>query len=121
STPPCAPHTPCATHAFPLNAPPPTELHTLSLHDALPIDPQRKTVLLVRQFRIPVYLENGDGMIIEACAGLLDENDPETAIRKERSEEHTSNSSHDQISYAVFCLKKKKKQNHIKHLHNHRE
>src|SRR3989440_6908550 len=25
-----------------------------------------------------------------------------------RSEEHTSNSSHDQISYAVFCLKKKK-------------
>src|SRR5206468_12746762 len=26
-----------------------------------------------------------------------------------RSEEHTSNSSHDQISYAVFCLKKKKK------------
>src|SRR2546427_7742947 len=27
-----------------------------------------------------------------------------------RSEEHTSNSSHSQISYAVFCLKKKKKQ-----------
>src|SRR2546428_5400324 len=26
-----------------------------------------------------------------------------------RSEEHTLNSSHDQISYAVFCLKKKKK------------
>src|SRR2546427_5352636 len=30
----------------------------------------------------------------------------------ERSEEHTSNSSHSQISYAVFCLKKKKKHNH---------
>src|SRR2546427_1649227 len=28
---------------------------------------------------------------------------------KERSEEHTSNSSHSQISYAVFCLKKKKR------------
>src|SRR2546427_6339167 len=28
-----------------------------------------------------------------------------------RSEEHTSNSSHSQISYAVFCLKKKKKTN----------
>src|SRR2546421_2353922 len=27
----------------------------------------------------------------------------------ERSEEHRLNSSHDQISYAVFCLKKKKK------------
>src|SRR2546430_12246768 len=28
--------------------------------------------------------------------------------RPERSEEHTSDSSHSQISYAVFCLKKKK-------------
>src|SRR2546427_4937128 len=28
-----------------------------------------------------------------------------------RSEEHTLNSSHSQISYAVFCLKKKKKDN----------
>src|SRR2546430_10954664 len=31
------------------------------------------------------------------------------AIREERSEQHTSNSSHSQISYAVFCLKKKEK------------
>src|SRR2546430_12093368 len=30
------------------------------------------------------------------------------AMRVERSEEHTSESSHSQISYAVFCLKKKK-------------
>src|SRR2546430_1676180 len=30
-------------------------------------------------------------------------------IRSGRSEEHTSESSHSQISYAVFCLKKKKK------------
>src|SRR2546430_12270638 len=29
-------------------------------------------------------------------------------FRKFRSEEHTSESSHSQISYAVFCLKKKK-------------
>src|SRR5216683_5128662 len=29
-----------------------------------------------------------------------------------RSEEHTSEPSHDQISYAVFCLKKKKKKNY---------
>src|SRR2546427_7699864 len=28
---------------------------------------------------------------------------------RERSEEHTLNSSHSQISYAVFCLKKKKR------------
>src|SRR2546430_12641090 len=30
------------------------------------------------------------------------------AANEKRSEEHTSNSSHSQISYAVFCLKKKK-------------
>src|SRR5258708_26562657 len=32
-----------------------------------------------------------------------------------RSEEHTSDSSHQIISYAVFCLKKKKKQRHRRH------
>jgi len=53
----------------------------------LPIDPERQTVLLVRQFRMPVYLDDKKGFIIEACAGLLDENDPETAIRKEAEEE----------------------------------
>jgi len=53
----------------------------------LPIDPVRGTVLLIRQFRMPAWLDNGDGMIVEACAGLLDENDPETAIRKEAEEE----------------------------------
>ncbi len=53
----------------------------------LPIDPVRNTVLLVRQFRMPVFLTDENGFIIEACAGLLDENDPETAIRKEAEEE----------------------------------
>src|SRR2546427_2013169 len=33
-----------------------------------------------------------------------------------RSEEHTSDSSHSQISYAVFCLKKKKKKRNKKHV-----
>ncbi len=49
---------------------------------------QKKTVILTRQFRMPTYLnKNPDGMMIEACAGLLDENDPETAIIKEIEEE----------------------------------
>jgi nudix-type nucleoside diphosphatase (YffH/AdpP family) len=54
----------------------------------LPVDPSRGTVLLVRQFRMPVEVnrERG-GMLIEACAGKLDANDPETAIRKEAEEE----------------------------------
>jgi nudix-type nucleoside diphosphatase (YffH/AdpP family) len=56
----------------------------------LPIDPVRGTVLLVRQFRMPAYMNqpaHDGGMLIEACAGLLDKNDPETAIRKEAEEE----------------------------------
>jgi len=58
----------------------------------LPIDRERGTVLLVRQFRMPAYLNPRSGagergMLIEVCAGLLDANDPETAIRKEAEEE----------------------------------
>jgi nudix-type nucleoside diphosphatase (YffH/AdpP family) len=56
---------------------------TILLHDA-----GRGTVLLARQFRYPVYV-NGhpDGMLLEAAAGLLDDDDPETAIRRETAEE----------------------------------
>jgi nudix-type nucleoside diphosphatase (YffH/AdpP family) len=52
------------------------------------VDPTRSTVLLTRQFRVPAYV-NGhpDGMLIETPAGLLDEDDAETAIRWEAEEE----------------------------------
>jgi len=52
------------------------------------VDPARDTVLLTRQFRFPAYV-NGhpDGMLVETAAGLLDDDDPETAIRREASEE----------------------------------
>ena len=53
----------------------------------LPYDPSRSTVLLVRQFRYPAYVTGHREPLIEACAGLLDENDPETCIRKEAEEE----------------------------------
>lgn len=53
----------------------------------LPFDPERSTVLLVRQFRYPAYVTGHAEPLVEACAGLLDENDPETAIRKEAEEE----------------------------------
>ena len=51
-------------------------------------DEMRGTVLLTRQFRLPAYL-NGhpDGMLVEAPAGLLDGEDPESAIRREAEEE----------------------------------
>jgi GDP-mannose pyrophosphatase NudK len=49
---------------------------------------RRGTVLLTRQFRFPTYV-NGleDGMLVEACAGLLDNQSPEAAIRREAEEE----------------------------------
>lgn len=49
---------------------------------------QKGTVILTRQFRLPTFINgNLDGMMIEVCAGLLDENDPEVAIRRETEEE----------------------------------
>jgi nudix-type nucleoside diphosphatase (YffH/AdpP family) len=54
----------------------------------LPYDPARGTVLLVRQFRFPAYITDyPEPHLVEACAGLLDKNDPETAIAKEAEEE----------------------------------
>ncbi len=53
----------------------------------LPYDRARGTVLLARQFRLPAYLSGGDGMLIEACAGLLDGGDPEACARREAEEE----------------------------------
>ncbi|HNR07733.1 MAG TPA: GDP-mannose pyrophosphatase NudK [Saprospiraceae bacterium] len=48
----------------------------------------KKTVVLTRQFRMPTYLNGNDsGMLIEACAGLLDHDEPEDCIRKETEEE----------------------------------
>ena len=48
----------------------------------------RKTVILTRQFRMPSYLNgNNDGMMIEVCAGLLDQDDPLACIKKEAEEE----------------------------------
>lgn len=46
------------------------------------------TVILTRQFRLPTFINgNSDGMLIEACAGLLDKDDPENCIRRETEEE----------------------------------
>ena len=53
----------------------------------LPYDPQRKTVLLTRQLRLPVYLQDGLAGSIEACAGKLDGEKAETRIIKEMQEE----------------------------------
>jgi nudix-type nucleoside diphosphatase (YffH/AdpP family) len=55
---------------------------------ALLFDRERRTVLLTRPFLYPVYVNDHlDGMLIEPAAGLRDDDDPLTAIRREAAEE----------------------------------
>src|SRR6478672_4652776 len=87
----------------------PPEIYTLSLHDALPIwTPGEST-------------ERSTAPATSTPLATIDS----TACPDRKSTR--LNSSHDQISYAVFCLKKKKKNNYdiyfkikkkIKHMHN---
>ena len=56
---------------------------TILLHN-----PVADTVSLTRQFRLPTYVNgNPTGMLIETCAGLLDDDHPDDAIRREMEEE----------------------------------
>src|SRR5437867_7552894 len=81
---------------------PPTDIYTLSLHDALPISPLGAITLLRRE-------GTAAGQALAAAAvsstlGLL-----LTVVLRSRDRKSTRlNSSHRTISYAVFCLKKKK-------------
>jgi nudix-type nucleoside diphosphatase (YffH/AdpP family) len=50
-------------------------------------DPRRNTVLLTRQFRFPAFVNGHEAPLIEVVAGLLEGDDPETAIRREAEEE----------------------------------
>lgn len=51
-------------------------------------NPQKKNVLLTRQFRMPTFLNGNDnGLMIETCAGKLDEADPKQCVIREALEE----------------------------------
>ena len=50
-------------------------------------DPDRRTVILTRQFRFPAYVSGWTDLLIEAPAGLLDNASPEERIRAETEEE----------------------------------
>src|SRR5437588_8290083 len=75
---------------FFFNVPAPTEIYTLSLHDALPISGRQNSLLCA----IPVRC--GIEIVIDSAA------------RRPDRKGTRLNSSHTVISYAVFCLKKKK-------------
>ena len=53
----------------------------------LPYDPSRRVAMLVRQFRAPVFHAAGEPEVLEAPAGMLDEDDPADCARREAREE----------------------------------
>ncbi|WP_273826142.1 MULTISPECIES: NUDIX domain-containing protein [Pseudomonas] len=48
---------------------------------------EKRSVVLTRQFRFPVFVNGHDGMLVEAAAGLLENASPEERIRAEAEEE----------------------------------
>ncbi len=71
-----------------------TEVHKREVYDRgngaaiLLYNKPDRTVVLIRQFRLPTYLNgNPTGMLIETCAGLLEEDNPDDTIRREVEEE----------------------------------
>src|SRR5438105_5220067 len=82
----------------------PTEIYTLSLHDALPIFPGRAPGARPRAMRPPV------ARTCTQRGGRRSGRFLGTGVRRDPDRKSTRlNSSHEWISYAVFCLKKKKK------------
>lgn len=64
----------------------------------LPLDRERGTVLLVRQFRLPPHINGDPALLVEACAGIVENgDDPAEAIRKELEQE---------VGYRVHNLRK---------------
>jgi GDP-mannose pyrophosphatase NudK len=64
-----------------------------------------KTVILTRQFRLPTYMNgNSDGLMIEVCAGLLDSDTPEEAIKREAGEETGYKISHVHKVYEAYMV-----------------
>src|SRR5207302_11511880 len=102
---------------FSMNYSPPTQIYTLSLHDALPISTCRSP----RAISSPLSAEGASTSSpptrptsrrpISRCShrtfAITSHTSPSTAERTDRKSTRL-NSSHVKISYAVFCLKKKK-------------
>ena len=53
----------------------------------LPYNLASRTIVVTRQFRLPAYLAGHDDLLIEAAAGMLDDETPEKRIRAEAEEE----------------------------------
>src|SRR5438309_9051393 len=82
--------------SFFFNAPAPTEIYTLSLHDALPISERDRSHGPPARLRLVQHPHRRSRA------------DSDRAFQREDRKSTRLNSSHSSISYAVFCLKKKK-------------
>src|SRR3712207_9151443 len=85
-----------------------TEIYTLSLHDALPIWPS--TSAEERAITVWPCPPPTPGAAFFSSTSEKSSPSGSCGWASSRSEEHTSELQHANISYAVFCLKKKKKQ-----------
>src|SRR5690349_24158839 len=94
-----------------LHAPATPEIYTLSLHDALPIFELNR----VLTHPIAIRILRGDllfQLLVADDAAFLEINEKHAARLQSAYRDRKStrlNSSHVEISYAVFCLKKKKR------------
>src|SRR5438105_7830351 len=89
---------------FFITASAPTQIYPLSLHDALPISPR------TRRRRVPRSHPTGAARRSDSWAQVTPCLGPMNRIGADRKSTRL-NSSHEWISYAVFCLKKKKNKN----------
>src|SRR5207302_11438076 len=99
-------HLSCSFFFF--NDPAPTEIYTLSLHDALPIWDRVGDARSGSGGGVPAGAGRRGARRAAGTRGGLSTSDRKST---------RLNSSHVKISYAVFCLKKKKKKKHIKRLY----
>src|SRR5947209_13407207 len=93
---------------FLLSGRPSNEIYTLSLHDALPISPAATPA--VCRVVIPVAASAAIRAAATPAAAFPVRGDTPAGFRSRDRKSTRLNSSHANISYAVFCLKKKKQQ-----------
>src|SRR5207248_10081532 len=96
--------------SFSITAPPPPDISTLSLHDALPICPRQVQRPDLLPAQSPGHVDaHHPGRMCEARQNSRRKSQPEHRPANRDRKSTRLNSSHRTISYAVFCLKKKKK------------
>src|SRR4051812_49793480 len=97
---------------FFLNDTPTTKIYTFSLHDALPISRGQNDIIFLfyRRFHRPTFWKYTENNPSSASTRKIDSTTEAVVSRPTLSDRKSTrlNSSHMSISYAVFCLKKKK-------------